>query len=418
MNVISKYPRSCQCTHALSQGRWALLLPLFLLSVATRAQRYEAGKVQLTIERRGESRFASGFSAFTLPGHFIWGASVIRGHEDGRYYMFYAAMESGPTRPQFNDAWLMGAKIGVAVSDTPYGGFRHLGFVFNADGYTPDRSAWDAQTASNPHIRYYDGRYYLYYCASRDTLPGDVVKGKLNRRNLLQQNQKIGVISFASVPDLLAGRYTRCDKPLIDPRTRVKDNNILNPSPAGTTPKPDNIIAVNPAMVYNARRGEYMLYFKGNVYDPTWRGVHGVAFSSRPDGPFRVSDHYVFEIKVEDGRLLCAEDPYVWYHRKKKCYYAVFKDFTGDFTKGDPGLAIMYSKDGIEWKLPRHSLFMPLQLQLESGETVKVKRLERPQLVLDDNDEPIVLCAACSIDPIDGKKDGSCFNVQIPVTRR
>lgn len=96
MNVISKYPRSCQCTHALSQGRWALLLPLFLLSVATRAQRYEAGKVQLTIERRGESRFASGFSAFTLPGHFIWGASVIRGHEDGRYYMFYAAMESGP----------------------------------------------------------------------------------------------------------------------------------------------------------------------------------------------------------------------------------------------------------------------------------------------------------------------------------
>lgn len=61
---------------------------------------------------------------------------------------------------------------------------------------------------------------------------------------------------------------------------------------------------------------------------------------------------------------------------------------------------------------------MPLQLQLESGETVKVKRLERPQLVLDDNDEPIVLCAACSIDPIDGKKDGSCFNVQIPVTRR
>lgn len=273
MRLLRHFSRSSVCPSPLLRGCRSLLLILILLPLGIHAQRYKAGKVQIAVDRRGESRFASGFSAFTLPNHFIWGASVIRGHEDGRYYMFYAAMESGPTLPKFNDAWTMGAKIGVAVSDTPYGGFRDLGFAFNADGYAPDHSSWDAQTASNPHIRYYDGRYYLYYCASRDTMPGDVVKGKLDRRNLLQQNQKIGVISFASVSELLAGRYTRCEKPLIDPRTRVKDTNILNPSPAGTTPKPDNIIAVNPAMVYNARRGEYMLYFKGNIYDPGWRGL-------------------------------------------------------------------------------------------------------------------------------------------------
>jgi len=32
-------------------------------------------------------------------------------------------------------------------------------------------------------------------------------------------------------------------------------------------------------------------------------------------------------------------------NRKKQCFYAVFKDFTGAFTKGEPGLAIMTSVD-------------------------------------------------------------------------
>lgn len=42
-------------------------------------------------------------------------------------------------------------------------------------------------------------------------------------------------------------------------------------------------------------------------------------------------------------------------------------------------------------------------------------RLERPQLFLDENDDPIVLYSACSITPLNQKKDGSSFNIQIPV---
>lgn len=381
------------------------------------AQQFKAGKVQLSVVQQQGLRKGKGFSAFGLDNHFVWGASVIRAKEDGRYYLFYAAMEAGPDCPKFNDAWTMGSKIGVAVSETPEGGFRDLGFVLNKDGYTPDKSAWDAQTISNPHVHRYGNRYYLYYCASRDTMPGDVVKGHLSRRNMLQQNQKIGVVSFATVADLLAGRYTACDKPLIAPRTRVKSNNVLNPSPQGTQLKPDNLIAVNPAMVYNVQRKEYMLFFKGNIYDPTWRGVHGVAYADKPDGPFRVIDHFALEFEGANGKKLSAEDPYVWYHRKDKCYYAVFKDFTGDFTKGAPGLAIMSSKDGETWQLPEHSLFMPLQLELADGQVLKVDRLERPQLLLDKHDNPIVLYAACSIDPIDGSKVPICFNVQIPLQR-
>lgn len=52
---------------------------------------------------------------------------------------------------------------------------------------------------------------------------------------------------------------------------------------------------------------------------------------------------------------------------------------------------------------------------LKNGEHVDVDRLERPQLFLDENDDPIVLYSACSITPLNQKKDGSSFNIQIPV---
>ena len=51
----------------------------------------------------------------------------------------------------------------------------------------------------------------------------------------------------------------------------------------------------------------------------------------------------------------------------------------------------MYSKDGIDWKLPQNSLFMEKGIILKDGTHISVDRLERPQLILDDNDNPIVL---------------------------
>lgn len=175
---------------------------------------------------------------------------------------------------------------------------------------------------------------------------------------------------------------------------------------------------VNPAVVYHPLKKKYFLYFKGNVYDPSWRGVHGVAIADAPDGPFVVQDDYVFEFETENGQKLNAEDPFVWYHRKDNRFYAVFKDFTGGFTKGKPGLATMYSEDGIHWKLPEHSLFMNKELILKDGRRVDVDRLERPQLLLDKDDNPIVLYSACSVAPLNMKQDGSSFNVQIPLLRK
>ena len=136
----------------------------------------------------------------------------------------------------------------------------------------------------------------MYYCATVDPGENAHVKGQLSRRDRLQQNQKLGVLCFNSIKELLEGKFSCNEQPLLAPRTRVKPDNVLEPSPEGTVPKPENLILVNPAV----------------VYDPTWRGVHGVAIADAPEGPFIVQDDYVFEFETGDNQKLNAEDPFVW----------------------------------------------------------------------------------------------------------
>lgn len=377
---------------------------------------WKAGSVDIHLTQKEGTTFASGFPVFALDGHFVWCGSAIQAKENGRYYLFYSAMESGKNHPPFMDAWVLGSKIGVAVSDSPYGGYKQIGFVYNRDGYHPDSSSWDAQTVSNTHIKRFNGKYYLYYCGSSDPGPNAHVQGKLNRRDRIQQNQKLGVICFNTIQDFIEGRFSCNEQPLLTPRTRVKADNVLNPSPAGTRPQPDNLVMVNPSVVYQPFEKKYYLYFKGNIYDPTWRGVHGVAMADSPEGPFTVQDQFVFEFNTgKKQQKLNAEDPFVWYHRKDRCFYAIFKDFTGAFTKGKPGLALMYSIDGLHWRQPAHPLFMDKVITLKDGTRINVDRLERPQLLLDENDNPIALYAACAITPLNHKQDGSSFNIQIPI---
>jgi len=364
----------------------------------------------------GDASQVSGYSCFTLEDHFVWGATPIKA--DGKYYIIFSAFETGIYK--FTDAWVLGSKLGLAVSDKPDGDFHHLGFFLNTDGFTPDTSSWDAQTVHNPHIRKFGDKYYLYYIGGTDpigTVPIKSSKGELDRRSRVQQWQKIGVIVFDSFEQLLNGEFIHYDKPLFVPRTRVKADDIVNPSPEGTIPLPDNIIAVNPSVVYRPSDKKYLLYYKGNIYDPGWRGVHGVALSDHPTGPFEPLDREVFTVETDDGEKLSAEDPYVWYNQDDKLFYAVFKDFTGKFTKGEPSLAIMYSKDGIDWLLPENSQFMKKELTLLSGEKLKVNRLERPQLLLDSSGNPLVLFSACSIVDVNPRIDGGCFNIQIPLKK-
>jgi hypothetical protein len=378
---------------------------------------YQPQPVDLTAIEKNGTYQVEGSSVFQLADTFVWGGSPIEINE--KFYLFYSAWESGPEVPPFVQSWVLYSKIGVAVSDSPYGNFQSLGIFLTGRQLSGDSAAWDAQMVHNPLIKSFNGKYYLYHIGSRD--PGKPDKGEpgaeLSKRNRVQQNQKIGVVEFRSIEDLLAGKFHRSESPVLEPRTRVRKDNVINPSPKGTTAKPDNLIVVNPAVVQKPSGGEYLLFFKGNIYDPGWRGVHGMAIGNSPTGPFSASDQFVFDVDDGTGEKVSAEDPYVWYHRKDECFYAVVKDFTGKLTRSEPGLALLKSEDGLEWITAENPLFMKKELILKDGTILKVDRLERPQLLLDENDDPMVLFAACSIDPCNNKQDGGTFNVQIPIKK-
>lgn len=355
-------------------------------------------------------------SVLSDPDHFVWGGSVVKG-DDGKFHMFYSIFDAGADKPRFSDAWLLSSKIAYAVSDYPDKGFRFQKVILRgaaADGY-PD--AWDAQGVHNPHIKKFNGRYYLYYIGSRD--PGERPAGDpahgLSKRDRIQQVQAVAVIAVDQLDDLISGRFDRPAEPLLRARTRVKPDRVVDPSEAGTEALPDNLIVVNPTVEYRPADGKYLLYFKGNLYDPGWRGAHGVALGDDPAGPFVPQDELVFDLRTEDGKIASAEDPYVWYHPGSELFYAVFKDFTGRFTNQGPGLAAMISRDGLNWELHPDPLFAAKELPLTDGSSIEVANLERPQFLINEKGEPVAMYAACSLSGCGPKTDGSTFNVQFRV---
>ena len=363
----------------------------------------------------GDGRtFIKSPNTLQLEEYFVWGGSVIRGR-DNQYHMLFSLWDCGEKEPPFQDGWLIHSKIAYAVSDYPNKGFEFQKIVLRGRMSEGDPEAWDAQSVHNPHLKEFNGKYYLYYSGTRD--PGPQPEGSpgenLSKRNRIQQSQKIGVIEFDSFQELLTGKFERPVEPLLIPRTRVKKDKVLNPSPTGTIAKPDNLIVVNPSVVYRQSDDKYLLYFKGNLWDPNWRGVHGVAVGDSPKGPFSALDKFVFDVRTEDGKIASAEDPYVWFHHKSQVFIAVFKDFSGRITGAEPGLAVLVSPDGENWRKPVDSLLMKKELVFAGGESLNVSHLERPQLFINKDGSPSVLYCACSVEPVSGKRDGTTFNVQI-----
>jgi hypothetical protein len=372
--------------------------------------------IALSVDAEREGDILVGPGVLNDSNRFVWGGSVVKGY-DQKYHMLYATWEKGDSVPVFKNSWVLNSKIAYAVSDFPDRNFQSKGIVLSGRNLDGDSTAWDAQMVHNPHLRKFNGKYYLYFIGSKD--PGVQPLGSkgenLGLRDRVQQNQKIGVIEFDNFEDLLTGKFTRPDQPILKPRTRVKPDNIVNPSPEGTKAKPDNIITVNPSVEYRPSDGKYLLFYKGNFYDPGWRGVHGVAIGDSPAGPFTTTDNFVFDIINDEGKIASGEDPFVWYHPKHKKFYVVLKDFTGRITGREPGLAILESQDGIDWEVPENPFFMKKEIILKNGEHIKANRLERPQLLIDENGNPQILYSAGALINVNERNDGTSFNVHIPL---
>ena len=91
---------------------------------------------------------------FKTEGYFNWGASIIKG-DDGKYHMFYSRWKKEYTFL----GWLTFSEVAHASAKDPAGPWKYRETVLTGRG----KGHWDAITAHNPKIKFFDGKYYLYY---------------------------------------------------------------------------------------------------------------------------------------------------------------------------------------------------------------------------------------------------------------
>lgn len=343
-----------------------------------------------TLDFTGRLAPISPDNIFRDPGHYVWCGSIIRG-EDDKYYMFYSRWRIGSEGRAPGDVsthknmsgWIKYCEIAVAVSPGPTGPFRPLGVVFKGSG---DPKRWDYLNAHNPHVKRFGGKVYLYYIAISNVPSGAPWMQLAN-------NQRIGVAVADSVSELAAGRFKRCDQPLVSTDGVNTFCRVVNPS------------------VTRGRDGRYLMMFKSrdakDQHMTLW-----IAESEKPDGPFQLSGPALTDARYE------AEDPYFWYDQSRDRYYAIVKDYAGASRSLSPqygALALITSKKGWgDWQPAVHPLVSLRKFLGADGREHSLNRLERPQLVFDNSDRPVALaCAAAEEDPQSGVPT---FNLIFPIT--
>jgi hypothetical protein len=321
------------------------------------------------------SKMMKGVSAdnilYDTTDYYNWGSSIVKG-EDGKYHLFYAQM---PRDLGFS-TWLNDGIISRAVANQPEGPYVRQETILKGRGF----GYWDETTAHNPWIQKYNGKYYLYYMSSNyggrklnaDELHQARTKWIDNEfRALVRENQRIGV----AVSESVFGPWERLDKPIVEPKLPIT-NITCNPA---VTQRPD---------------GGYLMLIRGDMPDTTELVRHqAVGLSPTPIGPWEIQAKAAVS-------YMNAEDPAIWYDKKRERYYAIYHGF------GYMGL--ITSTDGLNWKKAKHYKIMELAYKNDKGEMVKVARMERPFLYLEDG-VPKVLTVSIQLD------SGESYSMFIPL---
>lgn len=318
---------------------------------------------------------------FIDPDYYIWCGTMVRG-DDGKYHLFYSRWP----RRLGHYAWVTHSEIAHAIGDTPTGPFKHVNVALPARG----KQFWDGLCTHNPTILRAGGKYYLYYMGN--TGDGQEMRTlNWNHRN----NQRIGV----AVADNPNGPWQRSDSPLLD----------VSADPNA----PDSLVVTNPSVARRPDGGYLMVYKAVGRQRPLPFGgpvVHLTATSDSPTGPFTKQLKPIF---TAPGIDFPAEDPFVWYHRDARRYYAIVKDNDGHFTHAGKSLALWESSDGFAWKLAPHPLVSTTEVTWASGQKQKLNSLERPQLFFDASGQPAALL--CAVDESDQRTHS--FNLRIPLRK-
>jgi len=312
----------------------------------------------------------------------IWCGSVVKG-ANGSFYMFYSRW----LRSESHYAWLPSSEICLAKSDKPSGQYKHIKVLL------PRRGAqyWDGIATHNPAAIMYKGKYYLYYMGSTGTKE---VKMPATMKDPnwweYRNNQRIGV----AVADNPEGEWKRFDKPVID----VSSDSTAH----------DALMMANPAITVD-ENGRAILIYKQVAKNGTLRGGKvrfGIAFANSLLGPYTKSPTPIFESKNGEKSWMIAEDPFIWNY--KGTIYAIVTDVVGLFTNKEAALALLKSKDGINWEPTKYPKVVPPRLKFE-GNIVSDDKLERPCLYL-ENGVPKYLFGAHGVN-----KRAFSVNVAVPL---
>ncbi len=292
---------------------------------------------------------------FSDPEYNIWCGSVIKG-KNGKYYMLYSRWP----RAHSHYAWLPSSEIALAKADKPEGPYKHIKVVLKSRG----SQYWDGVATHNPAAIEYKGKYYLYYMGSTGkSFVQQPASMKDDNWWEYRNNQRIGV----AVADDPEGEWKRFDKPVLDVS---KDSTAF-----------DALMVSNPAITVDTK-GRAVLVYKQVAKNNTIKGGKvrfGVAFSNSLLGPFTKHPEPIFQAKQKDNDKvwMIAEDPYIWNY--KGTIYAIVTDVAGFFTNKEAPLALLSSKDGINWQPTAYPKVVPQRLRLADG-TIVDDKLERPCL--------------------------------------
>lgn len=319
-------------------------------------------------------------SGFRMDDYWVWCGSVVKDPDGKGYHMFASRW---PREYPMLKGYVYLSEIVRAWSPDMMGPYKFVEKILPS-GNPRD---WNGRMAHNPAIVKYKDKYLLYYIASTYDFPvpsPEAVAADSKTMNKIYQKIRIGVLSLNHP----AGPWKSMDKPILEPRPRKWDSQLVtNPAPCIT---PD---------------GRIFLYYRSN----TPEGLRiGLAVAESFEGPYeRIKDSPVLE-------GIYVEDPFVWHNGR--CFEMVAKDMTGEITGEIQSGAHFLSDDGIKWQTAKNPKAYSRTVSYTNGVTVTLGSLERPQLLLDKQRIPKCMFAAAADGPGGFCNAKNTWNIAIPLS--
>ncbi|MEO9511845.1 MAG: glycoside hydrolase family protein [Flavobacteriaceae bacterium] len=325
-------------------------------------------EIQVPIAMSDHWRFIG--EAINESGYDIWGSSPIR-DDQGNVHLFSARW---PSDTPFKTAWRFNSEIAHYVSKKPEGPFQFREVV----GKGKRNGEWNSSGFHNPNIRKIDNKYVLVFIAN----DGSEKHGP---------SQRIGMLTS----DSLNGPWNEVPN---------KNRPLLSPPKDSSVWCYDSGLGVNNPSVIKHPNGKYHLYFKA-MAGPKGKGAKvsmGVAISDKLEGPYRIQTNPITanQVRIEDG--------YAFLWRNKICLMTTDNHGILEFGGG----LLWVSEDGLQFKPKPLSGFHNFGEYYLNGTIPEAAnerynsmvKFERPQLLMDANNEPEYLyCpSGVAIDGSDG----------------